>query len=68
MIKKYVWKLLSSDGLLKEVPTTGPYYDEDSITKYHDTEAEAIAEYQRFSKVNSYGVPDELVLLTVWMV
>lgn len=44
LYKKYYWKELSSDGLLKDPPKIGPYYDEAELNNYvhgYDTPEEA---------------------------
>jgi hypothetical protein len=38
--KTYKWMVLSSDGLLKEPETRGPYYSEDSLNNYSGFESE----------------------------
>lgn len=63
---KYVWKELSSDGLLKDPEECGPYYDRDNINGYDygfDSEQEAEQSYLEFKTKHEYGVSSSLVLV-----
>lgn len=54
---KYYWKELSDDGLLKEPPELGPYYDEVSLNHYgggYDSEEEAYSDLLSKPKFEGY--------------
>ncbi|MDD5149786.1 MAG: hypothetical protein PHC28_04810 [Flavobacterium sp.] len=67
--KKYVWKELSSDGLLKNPPAHGPYYNRDDRLQdmSFDTEEEAISLLEDYIKVNdlNYYFAD-MILITIY--
>ena len=44
--KRYQWRILSEDGLLKTVPPVGPYYDEETLDGYFDSEEEAFEAFR----------------------
>jgi hypothetical protein len=50
MIKKrYFWKELTDDGLLKEPKTSGPYYDEVNLNNFglgYESEEEAVSDLE----------------------
>lgn len=67
--KLYHWKILSTDGLLKEPPAFGPYYDEEHLNvneltgqRGYESRAEAIEHLERF-KDSLYG--DEYILVPI---
>lgn len=68
MEKRYEWRELSEDGLLRKPQECGTRYDRESINGYYGfgTEEEALAAYAEFKKVHKYGVPNELVLVTLY--
>ena len=68
--KLYYWKILSTDGLLKEPPAFGPYYDKeylnfDELTgqRGYETELDAIKHLERF-KDNIYS--DDYILVPIY--
>ncbi|MFN8756337.1 MAG: hypothetical protein ACK52I_29940 [Pseudomonadota bacterium] len=68
MEKRYEWRELSEDGLLRKSPECGPRYDRETINGYcgFSTEEEALAAYAAFKKAHKYGVPNELVLVALY--
>lgn len=68
MKKRYEWRRLSDDGLLKNPEGCGPYYDRDeSLTNGSwGTEAEAIDAYEDFANTYKLAAPNELVLLCLY--
>ena len=68
--KKYYWKELTSDGLLKEPREFGPYYSTESLNGWggHDSEDAAIAKLVEISKRYEYSVPSNLILVVEYRV
>lgn len=64
LIKKYFWKELTNDGLLKEPKLFGPYHSEESLNNFdgHDTEAEA---FEKLFLINRYYPYEQLSNLTL---
>ena len=61
--KKYEWKHLTCDGLLKRPEARGPYYDEDESLKYGSwaTEEDAVAALTKFAE--RHETSEEFVLV-----
>ena len=71
MEKRFYWKELTSDGLMKEPEEEGPHYDLDSLNDYgsgYESEAEAITDYEKFKKKHTFRAPSSLVLITEYSV
>jgi hypothetical protein len=66
MEKKYCWKVLSEDGLLKYHCPLGPYYSQDTLDDVYDTEYEAVSALANFRARHEYGVDWRLVLVTMY--
>lgn len=69
MKKKYLWKEITDDGLVKEPESLGPYYSQDSWNGFYsgyDTVEEAEAKYKYMENTYSYQVPHNMVLVTVY--
>ena len=68
MKKRYEWRELSEDGILREPKECGPHYDRESVNTYggFDSEDSACAAYDAFKKAHKYGVANELVLVTFY--
>lgn len=68
MIKRYEWKVLTSDGLLKEPEDLGPHYSTESVNFYGGFESEDEAEKYLAKKVkrHKYDVPSELILIATY--
>lgn len=64
--KVYMWRYISNDGLLKEHPPVGPYYDDDSLMSEYSSEEDAVKDLIRFQQAHEYAVEREMVLLTVY--
>lgn len=62
MYKRFYWKELSEDGLLKEPKGCGPYY---SLNNYNgfDTEEEAVRHFKKIRKIYKYEAPYSLILI-----
>lgn len=65
MKKRYEWRELTDDGLMKKPENAGPYYDKESVNKYggYASEEEAVAAYEAFRAAHKWGVASELVLV-----
>jgi hypothetical protein len=82
--KRYVWKIPTADGLLKEPPPIGPYYDEDELNSFsrrsdapnlidytiygYATEDLAIDALARFSDKHTYCQGDAYVLQAEYVI
>ena len=68
--KRYYWKELSNDGLLKEPAELGPHYDRVPINGYdggYVSEEEAVQALVEFGDLlYEWSVPSELVLIPVY--
>lgn len=66
--KRYYWKHLTDDGLLKDPEALGPYYSSVDFNSYDgfDSEEEAIKHYEYIIDSFKYGVEYSLVLITVY--
>lgn len=63
---KYVWKELTSDGLLKDPKNCGAYYEEENVNGWgggFDTEQEAYETYLAFYRKYPYSCPSSIVLI-----
>lgn len=67
--KRYYWKELSSDGVLKEPEEIGPYYGRVSLNgwSWFETEMEA-EEYLLSLDVSVYTIPDVVLVCEVSVV
>jgi hypothetical protein len=57
LTKKYYWRDLTSDGLLREPDETGPYYSRESLNNCgcgFDTEEQAFAALSRWRGYGSF--------------
>lgn len=65
MKKRYEWRELTDDGLMKKPESVGPYYDQENVNTYggYASEDEAVAAYEAFKASHEWGVPSELVLV-----
>jgi len=68
--KKYYWKELTSDGLLKEPKEFGPYYSTESLNGWggYDSEEAAIEKLIEINKRYEHSVPSSLTLITEYSV
>lgn len=69
MKKRYLWKELTDDGLMKEPEPLGPYYSQDSWNGFgygYESIEEAEAKYEYMEKTYTYQVPYNMVLVTVY--
>jgi len=68
MKKRYEWRELTEDGLLREPKECGPSYERSSVNNYggFQTEEEAFKAFEQFKKVHQWVVPRELVLVTFY--
>ena len=67
--KRFDWRVITEDGLLKEPRKTGPYYDEKSLNTYSgfETEEEAVQALKDFVSENDYWYSgNELTLVAVY--
>lgn len=63
---KYIWKELTSDGLLKDPEDCGAYYERKSINGWsggYDSEEEAYQAFIEFKTKHEFGTPSYLVLI-----
>ena len=66
---KYVWKELTSDGLLKNPKNCGAHYEEENINGWEwrgrgfDSEQEAHEAFLAFKTKHEYSCPSSLVLI-----
>jgi hypothetical protein len=68
LVKKFTWKELSGDGLLKEPETIGTYYDEIRLNGYEwfDTKEEAEAALLEFINLDPWFSGDDYVLVEIY--
>jgi hypothetical protein len=68
MDKKYVWRELTDDGILKKPEAFGPYYERDETLRFGgwDTEEDAVAAYKKVYDCYKYQVNSEFVLVCIW--
>jgi hypothetical protein len=66
LVKKFCWKVLTEDGLLKDHRPVGPYYDKTTFTDEFDTEEEAVSQLMCWKKKNEYGMERGMVLITTY--
>ena len=68
--KKYYWKELTSDGLLKEPKEFGLHYDTESLNDWvgHHSEETAIERLIEITKRYEYGIPSSLTLIIEYSV
>lgn len=66
--KKYYWYIISDDGLLKDPPKFGSYYDEEDLNGYcgFNSEAEAVGTFMEFNKKYEYAFRDNYTLITLY--
>lgn len=69
--KRFYWKELSGDGLLKEPPRRGPYYNDISLNEGFSSEEKALAGLDTYFNHKPYDGEDvyscvSLVLITVY--
>ncbi len=53
---RFFWKEISEDGLLKEPPKKGPYYNEVCLNNYsgYETREEALEDWLKLAKQDYY--------------
>ena len=77
VVKRYVWKTLTNDGLLKEPNDCGQHYDKESInTNYNSqwidelfaSEEVAIARFVEFYKKHGSSCDSQLVLVPIYQI
>lgn len=63
--KRYYWKELTEDGLLKEPNGLGPYYSTVSLNDFDgfESEEEAVEHYESIISSFKFRVPYKLVLI-----
>jgi len=69
IVKKYAWKKLSCDGLLKDVEDEGPYYSRESLNPYggsFDSEKEAIDALELWVESYKFSIGGNLTLVTFY--
>lgn len=68
MKKRYEWRELTEDGLLREPKDAGPHYDRSRVNTYggFDSEEQAFAAYVAFKKAHKFGIASELVLVAFY--
>jgi len=71
IVKKYAWKELSNDGLLKDVEDEGSYYSRESLNPYSgsfDTEKKAIDALELWVESYKFSIGSNLTLVTFYEV
>jgi hypothetical protein len=71
IVKKYAWKELSNDGLLKDVEDEGPYYSRESLNPYgggFDSEKEAIDALELWVESYRFSIGSSLTLIIFYEV
>ena len=70
--KRYQWKVLTDDGLLKEPEPLGSHYSPDEFNPYHsdgfESEEDARIRLFELDGLHEFCVPSNLVLITVYSV
>lgn len=69
IVKKYAWKELSRDGLLKDVEDEGPYYSRESLNPYggsFGSEKEAVDALEAWIESYKFSVGSNLTLVTFY--
>lgn len=68
--KKYYWKEVTDDGLLKEPKELGPHYCTESLNGWggFDAEEEAVERLFYISETYEFDVPANLTLITMYSV
>jgi hypothetical protein len=68
MERRYEWRELTDDGLLKKPQDTGPYYDTDNVNHYggYQTEEQAIAGLKAYADRTRWGSTDDMVLVAIY--
>lgn len=66
--KRYYWKIISNDGLLKDPPKFGAYYDERDLNGYSgfDSEQDAIKEFMHFNSLYEYEFREDYTLVCIY--
>ena len=70
--KRYQWKMLTDDGLLKEPEPLGPHYSPDEFNSYHTdgfkSKKDARIRLVELDSLHEFQVPSNLVLITAYSV
>lgn len=68
MKKRYEWRELTDDGLLKYPKSCGPNYDLDETLSVGSwaSEADAVSAFRAYQHKHGQSAPNELVLVTIW--
>ncbi len=68
MEKKFVWKEITSDGLMKEPKECGPGYSTESINGWggFDNEEDALAKLEQMKKNYKWEVSGDFVLVAIY--
>lgn len=68
--KKYYWKELTDDGLVKEPKELGPHYGKESLNDHggFDTEEQALAHLEEMARAYRFYMPSGLVLIAEYCV
>jgi len=68
--KKYFWKEISGDGLIKNPKAFGPYYSTESLNCFcgFDNEKDAEDKLIKINKIYPHEIPSSLILVAEYSV
>lgn len=69
MKKRFYWKELTDDGLIKEPKDVGPHYNSDSFNMWsgHESEEAAVEHLEGLKKSHKYDVNGNYVLVVCYV-
>lgn len=65
--KRFCWKFITTDGLVKDIPCKGPDWNPYSFNEYFETEELAIEALAKWEKLYKYAIYSEFTLITVYV-
>jgi hypothetical protein len=70
IIKRYEWKELTRDGLLKDIADTGPYYEKGSLNEYGGFESvdKAVEALTEWDEENPFTLCGDITLITFYSI